>query len=125
MNKRDPKLTALLFNECINNQDIDGLVALMTEDHSLVCNAHVDTQNKDSSREVWSTFFSMYPDYLNHFSRLDSKDDFVVITGKSTCSNEARLNTNALWSAKVLDDKIAEWQVYEDNSANRRKLHIQ
>ena len=125
MNKRDPKLTALLFNECINNQDVDSLVALMTEDHSLVCNGHVDTQNKDSSREVWSTFFSMYPDYLNHFSRLDSRDDFVVITGKSTCSNEARLNTNALWSAKVLDDKIAEWQVYEDNSANRRKLHIQ
>ena len=74
MNKRDPKLTALLFNECINNQDIDGLVALMTEDHSLVCNGHVDTQNKDSSRAVWSTFFSMYPDYLNHVSRLTYKN---------------------------------------------------
>lgn len=37
MNMRDPKLTALLFNECINAQDIEGLVALVTDNHSLIC----------------------------------------------------------------------------------------
>jgi hypothetical protein len=31
MNKRDPKLTALQFNEYINNQDIKGLSSLMAE----------------------------------------------------------------------------------------------
>ena len=62
MNKRDPKLAALLFNECINNRDIDGLVALMTDDHSLICNGHVDKNDKNSSREAWRSFFSMFPD---------------------------------------------------------------
>jgi len=50
MNTRDPKLIALFFNECINTQDIDGLVSLMTNDHSLICFDHVDTIDKESSR---------------------------------------------------------------------------
>jgi len=125
MKSRDPKLIALLFNECINNRDIEGLVALMTDDHSLVCNGHVDTKDKNSSREVWSSFFRMFPDYLNHFSRIESRDDFVVIIGKSTCSNEAKLNTNTLWSVRIQNDIVSEWQVYEDRPENRSKLQIQ
>jgi ketosteroid isomerase-like protein len=125
MNKRDPKLTVLLFNECINHRDIEGLVDLMTDDHSLICNGHIDTKDKNSSKEAWSSFFSMFPDYLNQFSRIESKDDIVTISGKSTCSNEERLNTDALWSARVQNDKVSEWQVYEDSPENRSKLQIQ
>jgi ketosteroid isomerase-like protein len=125
MNNRDPKLTALLFNECINNRDIEGLVDLMTDDHSLVCNGHIDTKDKDSSKEAWASFFGMYPDYRNHFSRVESRDDFVVIIGKSTCPNEEKLNTSALWSARIQNDKVSVWQVYEDNPENRRRLQIQ
>ena len=36
MNKRDPKLTALQFNEYINNQDIEGLSSLMAENHIFI-----------------------------------------------------------------------------------------
>jgi hypothetical protein len=125
MNNRDPKLTALLFNECINNRDIEGLVDLMTENHSLILDGHVHTKDKVSSRETWSSFFGMFPDYRNHFLRIESKDDLVVIKGKSTCSNEDKLNKNALWSARIQNDKVSEWQVYEDSSENRMKLKIQ
>lgn len=124
MNNRDPKLIALLFNECINNRDIDGLADLMTDDHSLVCDGYVDTKDKNSSKEAWLTFFNLYPDYLNHFSKIESIDNFVVISGKSTCSNEVKLNTSALWSVRILNDKVAKWQVYEDSSENRTKLQI-
>jgi hypothetical protein len=67
MNKRDPKLTTLLFNECIDNHDIEDLAALMTDDHSPVCIGHVDTEDKNASREAWSLFFSMFPGCRNHF----------------------------------------------------------
>ena len=125
MNKRDPKLTVLLFNECINNRDIEGLASLMTDDHTLICGGHVDTKDKISSCEEWLSFFSMFPDYLNHFSRIHSKENFVVVEGRSTCSNEDTLNGDALWSARVQNDKISEWQVYEDSAENRSKLQIQ
>jgi hypothetical protein len=58
-------------------------------------------------------------------SRIESRGDLVVIVGKSTCSNEEKLNTNALWSARIRNDKVSEWQVYEDNPENRKRLQIQ
>lgn len=36
MNSKDPKLVALQFNECINNQDLNGLALLMTDDHAFI-----------------------------------------------------------------------------------------
>ena len=33
---RNPKLISLLFNEAMNNQDIDTLSDLMTEDHTFI-----------------------------------------------------------------------------------------
>lgn len=124
MNHRDPKLTSLLFNECINDRNIEGLVELMTDDHTLICDGRVDTNDEDSSRAAWLTFFDMYPDYRNHFSRIESSDDFVVVVGKSACSNEKRLNGNALWSVRVRNDKVCEWQVYADTLENRERLRI-
>ena len=111
MNNRDPKLTVFFNNECINNRDIEGLTSLMTEDHTLIFDGHVDTKDKISSREVWSSFFNMFPDYQNHFLRIVSREEFVVIYGKSTCSNEDKLNCSILWSARIRDDKVSEWQV--------------
>ena len=73
MNARDPKLTALLFNECINSQDIEGLADLMTDDHSLICYDNPDSNNKKLSLKGWSTFFKDFPDYKNHFTRTNQE----------------------------------------------------
>jgi hypothetical protein len=113
----------LLFNECINNQDIEGLVCLMTENYTLICDGHVDTRDKKTGRQAWSAFFKDFPDYKNIFTRVESVENFVAIAGHSTCSN-SNLNGPALWSARVVDDLVDEWQVYEDNGTNRKKLGL-
>jgi predicted SnoaL-like aldol condensation-catalyzing enzyme len=104
---------------------VGGLADLMANNHSLICNGHVDTKDKTSSIEAWSTFFKMNPDYMNHFTRIESRGDFVVIVGSSTSSNEQKLNSSALWSARIQNDKVTEWQVYEDKPENRKKLQLQ
>lgn len=124
MNNRDPKLTVLLFNECINNQDIEGLTDLMTDNHRLICYGHKDATGKDSTKQAWLNFFNHYPHYSNNFVRVESSGNFVVMTGSSKCSKEESLNGNALWSAIVENDKVSEWQVYEDNAENRRRLKV-
>lgn len=123
INRRDPKLTVLLFNECINNRDIAGLVRLMDDNYTLIAHGHVDTKDKETGRQAWSAFFKDFPDYKNNFTRVESVKDFVAIAGHSTCSND-NLNGPALWSARVIDDLVAEWQVYEDNEENRKELGI-
>jgi len=46
------------------------------------------------------------------------------MTGKSACSNIESLNLNVIWSAIIENDKVSEWQVFEDNIENRKQLKI-
>jgi ketosteroid isomerase-like protein len=121
MNKKDPKLTVLQFNECINNQDADGLANLMTEGILMIMGGQTTQVGKDANTNAWAAFFNMCPDYKNHFTRIESKDDRVVIIGFSTCSNKS-VEGPALWTAKVQNDLIAEWRILEDTKENRKSL---
>ena len=122
MNKADPKTIVLQFNDYINNQDIDGLSSMMTDDHTLI--AHGDAvPGKELSLGAWGRFFEACPDYINHFERLVSKGEFVAVIGHSTCSHEV-LNGPALWAVKVKGDKVVEWNVMSDTPENRESLGI-
>ena len=123
MNKDEQKAIVLQFNEYINKQNIDGLAALMTDDHTFIDSANNIIHGKEKSLEAWKGFFELFPDYRNVFSNLESHNGFVVITGHSICSDK-RLNGPALWTAKIKDNKVAEWRVYADTPENRKRLNI-
>ena len=88
MNKKDIRLTIIQFNECINNQDPDGLANLMTEEVRLIEGEETTRKGKVAVKNAWIEFFNLCPDYKNHFTRIESKDNRVVIIGFSTCSNK-------------------------------------
>jgi len=123
MNKRDPKLIVLQFNEYINNQDIEGLANLMAHDYQFVDSNDDVNQGKEANITGWLDFFNQFPDYLNHFSVVESRDNAVLVIGHSTCADD-RLEGPALWTAKVENNLIAEWRVYLDTSENRKKLEL-
>jgi len=76
MNLKDPKLIALQFNEYINNQDIESLSSLMTEDHIFIDRAGDEYGDMING---WKEFFTNYPTYRNYFTRVESKDNLVII----------------------------------------------
>ena len=80
-------------------------------------------EGKDTLKQIWIQFFEMCPDYKNHFVRIESKENLVIIMGYSTCSNKA-LDGPALWTAKIENDLVAEWRILEDSKENRRLLGI-
>lgn len=99
------------FNDAINRRSLDGLVALMTDDHRFVDSAGSVVEGRDGCRAAWASFFAAFPDYRNVF------DDIVLlaegqveITGHSECS-VAELAGPATWRAEVRDDLVAEWRV--------------
>jgi ketosteroid isomerase-like protein len=61
VNKKDPKLTVLLFNECINHKDISGLAKYMAEDVILIMGNEVTQNNKEEVKSAWMQFFEMCP----------------------------------------------------------------
>ena len=123
MSKKDPKLIVLLFNECINNRNIDALTSLMAEDYVFIDSSDDIQPGKELNVKGWTDFFNRYPDYVNHFRLLESRADLVLVIGHSTCSFDP-MDGPALWTARVENDLIAEWRVYLDTAENRDKLNL-
>jgi ketosteroid isomerase-like protein len=123
MNKKDPKLTALQFNECINARDIDGLSGLMTEDHTFIDREDEVYAGKERMTAGWLDFFESFPEYRNTFTRIDSRDDLVIITGFATWSKGAAPD-HVIWTARIENDLVAEWRIYHDTEQNRKKFSI-
>jgi ketosteroid isomerase-like protein len=111
MDSFDVMMAALKFNEKINEQDLEGLAELMTDDHTFVDSSGDITKGKDVMKEVWRKFFEQCPDYRNIFTSVTVKNNVVVMVGYSTCSYKL-LNGSSMWTAKVSDGRISEWRVY-------------
>jgi ketosteroid isomerase-like protein len=123
MNKKDPKLVVLQFNESINNQDIESLSKLMAPGYTFIDSSDEVHAGKEQNVKGWESFFNQFPDYVNHFSIVESRENTVLVTGYSTCSDH-RLDGPAIWTAKVENDLVAEWRVYLDIPKNREKLRL-
>lgn len=123
MNPKSSREIALQFNDCINARDINGLAGLMSDDHAFIDSVGNTDQGKENCLKAWRGFFEQFPDYKNIFTSVTDKDSDVVIRGYSICSDK-RLAGLAIWTAKVKDEKLVEWRVYDDTSDNRKLLNI-
>jgi uncharacterized protein (TIGR02246 family) len=115
MDQIDNKRIVVQFNQAINTQDLDGLVALMTEDHAFIDSSGASEQGREAMRSAWKGFFGAYPDYRNVFEQIETKGDSVVIRGHSICSNEPALDGPAIWAATLRGGLISEWRVYAES----------
>ena len=123
MQKRiDIEAIALQFNDCINDQNLDGLVNLMTDNHVFIDSANNHIIGISSNKENWQNFFDLFPDYRNIFEVVSSTDSTVIMQGYSVCSNNILNNVRAIWVARINCDKLEEWRVYLDNEENRKKF---
>ncbi len=111
------------FNDCINSRDLGGLGSLMTDDHAFIDSASHAIRGKENVLKAWQGFFEAFPDYTNVFEVITAEGSVVTVIGRSICA-DARLNGPALWTAKVRNDQIAEWRVYQDTPENRKLLGI-
>lgn len=123
MNRVDPKLTALQFNEYINSQDIDGLSSLMTEDHTFIDRKDEVDEGKDTMIKGRTEFFKSFPDYKNTFEKVESRGDLVILYGFATWEKGSDPDY-AIWTARVESDLVAEWRIYEDTEEHKRKFNL-
>jgi hypothetical protein len=123
MGTKDPKLIALQFNECISNQDLDGLARLMTDDHAFVDSDGTVHQPKQVMLDNWKQFFKMFPNYRNTFARIRSKDNLVIMLGYAFWTEEQAYDP-AIWTATIVDDLVREWRIYADTPENREHFNL-
>ena len=128
--KPAPPLAAVIsFIDCINRTDLDGLVALMTDDHALVVLTEAPLAGRDANREAWNGYFTSFPDYVIYPRHIGSNQDTVAVFGNTTgshlgLSDAEELQLDVVWMAEVIAGKIARWCVAEDSPELRREYGI-
>src|SRR5712675_3371348 len=112
------KETILAFIDRINAHDLEGLGALMSENHTFI-DAH---GNQVSGREKmiagWHGYFEWFPDYSIEVTEVFEDDDKIALFGFAGGSFKNREGENwrlpAAWKALVKDGRVTLWQVFAD-----------
>ena len=119
-----PAAIVIRFNDRINARDIDGLVALMTDDHRFVDSAGHTVTGRPACREAWRSFFEAFPTYRNEFETVQVRGDTVIVIGRSVCTEHGDLDGRAIWTATVVAPAVAEWRVHDDTPDDRELLGL-
>jgi ketosteroid isomerase-like protein len=121
------------FVACINRQDVDGLAALMSEDHRFIDSLGQLVTGRESMRQGWTYYFAMVPDYELVPESWMSDGDLAVMLGtaRGTYSPDGVKSPERKWScpavcrAQVNGALVAEWRVYADNEPLRQLMKAQ
>jgi len=120
--KHDLKYIALEFVEKINEQDVDGICDLMSDDFIFVDSMGGSMYGRDAMKQAWRDYFAMFPDYEISITHILQQENIIAILGtaKGTYAVRGKLHQDnswevrAAWKAKVEDDQVKEWHVYAD-----------
>jgi len=112
------KQTILAFIDRIKAHDLDGLAALMGDDHIFI-DAH---GNQVSGREKmiagWRAYFEWFPDYDIEITDVFEDGDKLALFGFASGSYEGEQTESwrlpAAWKAIVKDGRVTLWQVFAD-----------
>jgi hypothetical protein len=111
------------FNDCINNQDLEGLSDLMSEDHLFIDRDGKSHGPKSFMVNGWKSFFNMFPDYKNTFEKFNTIENEVYILGFAYWSKNEPYDP-VIWRAQIVVDLIREWQIFVDTPENREKYNL-
>lgn len=117
-----PASVALAFIERINARDLDGLTALLTDDHLFIDYRGNEERGRDLVREGWAGYFRAYPDYRIRVDHVLTSGDGVAIVGRTTGSHvgpDVEANEAVVWTADIDHGRVAEWRIYAGERTRR------
>ena len=111
-----PTAVVISFIDCINRGDIDGLGALMSDDHCLTILDEAPLVGRAANLEAWRGYFSSFPTYVIYPSAITEMNGTVVVVGTTTGSHlglpdEEERRISVIWVAEVADGVVASWQI--------------
>ena len=131
MSDRNPDTdVALRFVERINAHDVDGLAALMTDEHRFIDSGGTVHTGRERMREAWTEYLRMVPDYWIRIDESFGRGTVAILLGTAggTYSRDGTLlpedswSTPAAWRVQVSGALVEEWRVYADNEPIRIRM---
>jgi ketosteroid isomerase-like protein len=106
------------FMDCINAHDIDGLSALMTDDHRFVDAHGNEITGKEKMTAGWAGYFEWFPDYHIEVTDVFENGNTFAMFGFAGGSFKGKESESwrlpAAWKAILTDGRVALWQVIAD-----------
>jgi ketosteroid isomerase-like protein len=110
--------TVQAFVDCINTHDVEGLAALMSDDHVFIDAQGNKVRGKEAMTAGWHGYFEWFPDYRIEISDVFQNDEMLAMfgfAGGSLKGNaDAKWRLPAAWKTIVKNGRVAFWQVYAD-----------
>jgi ketosteroid isomerase-like protein len=125
---RPPVAVTISFLDCINRGDLDGLVDLMSDDHSLEVITETPLTGRDDNEEAWYSYFNSFPNYVIYPRRIcEETPGVVAVLGHTTGSHlelpdEDEVKLTLIWVAHVVDGLVTRWRLVEDSIGARREF---
>jgi len=110
------------FVAAINQQDVNSIFELMTENHRFIDSGGWIVEGNEAMKRSWIGYFNMVPDYFITITEILVLENTAVLLGKAsgTYNSGGRLKPGiyreipAAWRAVVTGDRILEWRIYAD-----------
>ena len=121
---------AVRFIDCVNRNDLDGLVATMTDDHRLEIFDEEPLIGKDANAAAWRGYFENFPNYVIYPHRIvEVNDTLVAIIGHTTGSHlglpdDEESRETLIWLAETRSGRLRVWSLMEDTPESRRRLTL-
>ena len=132
MAERAPVEVVLEFVARINQHDVGGLVALMSEDHCFVDGLGQVVRGRERMGKGWLGYFSLFPDYSIKIDEILNRGNLVALfgTAEGTYSVNGKLLAEnhwkipGAWKAVLREGRVSEWAVYADNEPVRKVMGL-
>jgi hypothetical protein len=124
-----PDVVALRFVDRINQRDVAGLAALMTEDHELRVFDEDPQRGRTLVADAWDGYIRAFPRYVISSRRVGVVDDQVAILGHTTGSHlglpdEEEATMTLIWVARIVGGLVASWTLIDGTPENRRAFSL-
>jgi ketosteroid isomerase-like protein len=125
-----PDVVALSFIDCINRGDVEGLVALMTDDHELRIFDEPPVSGRQALRDGWTWYARSFPRYLIHPQQFAIKGDEAAVLGCTTGSHlglpdDEERKLTLIWVAVADGPRLRSWTLIYDTPENRRSYGLE
>ena len=117
------------FIDCINRGDLDGLTALMADDHALLVLDEEPVIGRSANRDAWHGYFTAFPEYVVYPRQIVGSGGPVAVLGSTTGSHlglpdAEEFELDVVWLAEVVDGHLTRWQIADDTPELRVRVGL-
>ncbi|MCB0832656.1 MAG: nuclear transport factor 2 family protein [Bacteroidetes bacterium] len=111
------------FIDRINTHDVNGLIQMMSEDHTFIDSIGSVVHGRKELERAWTGYFRLFPDYKITVKDIFGEGNKVAVfgTAAATYSPSGHLYPDhhweipAAWEAQVHNRLISHWAIFADN----------